>query len=38
MAAYLASWLEALKNDSRTVLGQARKAADLVLGLNRIAG
>jgi len=32
--AYLASWLEALKNDSRMVLiaaGQAQKAADLIL-------
>lgn len=33
-AAYLRSWLEALKNDSRLVLvaaGQAQKAADLIL-------
>ncbi len=33
-AAYLASWLDALKNDSRMVLiaaGQAQKAADLIL-------
>ena len=35
-AAYLANWLEALKNDSRMVLvaaGQAQKAADLILGV-----
>jgi antirestriction protein ArdC len=36
-AAYLANWLDALKNDSRMVLvaaGQAQKAADLILGVN----
>jgi len=35
-AAYLANWLEALKNDSRLVLvaaSQAQKAADLILGV-----
>jgi antirestriction protein ArdC len=35
-AAYLASWLDALKNDSRMVLvaaSQAQKAADLILGV-----
>jgi antirestriction protein ArdC len=35
-AAYVASWLETLKNDSRLVLiaaSQAQKAADLVLGV-----
>ena len=34
-AAYLANWLDALKNDSRLVLvaaSQAQKAADLILG------
>src|SRR5438105_12027675 len=39
-AAYLASWLQALKNDSRLVLiaaGQAQKAVDLILGLARPA-
>lgn len=36
-AAYLANWLDALKNDSRMVLvaaSQAQKAADLILGVN----
>ena len=36
-AAYLANWLDALKNDSRMVLvaaGQAQRAADLILGVN----
>jgi len=36
-AAYVANWLEALKNDSRLVLiaaSQAQKAADLILGLS----
>ena len=35
--AYLANWLDALKNDSRLVLvaaSQAQKAADLILGAN----
>ena len=35
-AAYLANWLDALKNDSRLVLvaaSQAQKAADLILGV-----
>jgi antirestriction protein ArdC len=35
-AAYLANWLEALKNDSRMVLvaaSQAQKAADMILGV-----
>lgn len=35
-AAYLANWLDALKNDSRMVLvaaSQAQKAADLILGV-----
>jgi antirestriction protein ArdC len=34
--AYLANWLQALKNDSRMVLvaaGQAQKAADMILGV-----
>jgi len=37
-AAYLANWLDALKNDSRLVLvaaSQAQKAADLILGVPR---
>jgi len=37
-AAYLSSWLEALKNDHRMVLiaaSQAQKAADLILGVAR---
>ncbi len=37
-AAYLASWLKALKDDSRMVLiaaSQAQKAADLILGVPR---
>jgi antirestriction protein ArdC len=37
-AAYLASWLKALKDDSRMVLiaaSQAQKAADLILGVTR---
>jgi antirestriction protein ArdC len=36
-AAYLANWLDALRNDSRMVLvaaSQAQKAADLILGAN----
>jgi antirestriction protein ArdC len=36
-AAYIASWLEALKNDSRLVLiaaSQAQKAADLILNIS----
>jgi antirestriction protein ArdC len=36
-AAYLANWLDTLKNDSRMVLvaaSQAQKAADLILGVN----
>ena len=36
-AAYLANWLDALKNDARMVLvaaSQAQKAADLILGVN----
>ena len=38
-AAYLASWLDALKNDHRMVLiaaSQAQKAADLILGVAHI--
>jgi antirestriction protein ArdC len=38
-AAYLANWLDALKNDSRMVLvaaSQAQKAADLILGINPV--
>ncbi len=38
-AAYLANWLDALKNDSRLVLvaaSQAQKAADLILGFTRM--
>jgi antirestriction protein ArdC len=36
-AAYVANWLEALKNDSRLVIvaaSQAQKAADLILGIS----
>lgn len=36
-AAYLANWLDALRNDSRMVLvaaSQSQKAADLILGIN----
>jgi len=39
-AAYLANWLDALKNDSRLVLvaaGQAQKAADLILNRQEAA-
>ena len=38
-AAYLANWLDTLKNDSRMVLvaaSQAQKAADLILGVAQL--